>query len=144
MELSRESFVKEDPTSAKRHCIAIGTTKRVYFMHFDTAPEMHAWIAAIGKAIGVLTGNPYHSSPIASSSPGVPSTLSSTPSGPNKYRGLLSGTSSNNLNPNGGAVVPPRAVTQSGFNSSAGAFLFAVVVFIVDPFHLTFVYFCFS
>eukprot|EP01126_Amoeba_proteus_P012707 TRINITY_DN1524_c0_g1_i8.p1 TRINITY_DN1524_c0_g1~~TRINITY_DN1524_c0_g1_i8.p1 ORF type:complete len:378 (-),score=76.50 TRINITY_DN1524_c0_g1_i8:842-1975(-) len=51
--LTKESFVKRDPTSKKKNCFAVGTVKRVYFMFPDPdrPGDTEEWIQKIQSVI---------------------------------------------------------------------------------------------
>eukprot|EP01129_Flabellula_baltica_P014988 TRINITY_DN736_c0_g1_i1.p1 TRINITY_DN736_c0_g1~~TRINITY_DN736_c0_g1_i1.p1 ORF type:complete len:468 (-),score=103.84 TRINITY_DN736_c0_g1_i1:50-1453(-) len=58
IELTKESFVKKDPTKKQgKPCIAVGTTARVFFMYPETTTEQEEWIGVINAAIERLKGD---------------------------------------------------------------------------------------
>lgn len=51
IDLTAQSFVKQEEKHGKKHAFSVGTTKRVYYMYADTEQESIAWIKAISATI---------------------------------------------------------------------------------------------
>jgi len=108
--ITAQSFVKQEEKHGKKHAFSVGASKRVYHMYADTEQESIAWIKAIGATIDrIKSGSGVSINSVVS--PNVKSNLPSSEGGDNVTNDSSLSTSNNNLNTNeqGGST-----------NSSAG------------------------